>query len=597
MLFAASILIVSSLVFQKLFDAGFVSWDDALVLLKNKDVHAFNIEAFFTKQYVGNYAPVTMTSFALDWALFQGSAFYQHSVNLLLHYANGLLIILLLKRLFPFSAWRPYLVGLIFLFHPLQVETVGWISAKNNPLYTLFFLVGLWAYLEFQVRKSRRYYGLCLAFFILSILSKPSAIVFPFCLLLLDGLPAGKFELKSLCNKIPFFLLSLILGLVTLSSRAEAEFLDVVNDHSLPERIGLAGYAISKYVLAFLLPSRLSVIYPYPANIGLAVAIGYAVFAILIFISILLYKKRLFPILFGLLFFLVNLVLVLQVVPIGEALVADRYMYLPIVGLSICLLYSIKIPKRIAIPIGLLWVAALSISSYHRSAIWNNSITLFEDILDKHPSSVQALSSLGAEYMLLRDYNKALSFLNKAIQINPAFHPAYYNRGLVHAQTGRMPEAVRDFSTAIHLSGNTKALLARGNAYYEMNMLDKAQQDGAAVLAEDSDNPAALFLLARCLDEQNNLQKALEYYNAAIEQETDDPRFFLRRAVLFGKLKQFNASMHDLEIAVRLAPDNGEAYYWMAIAKVSQRQNPCPELKKAASLNFQPAIEAAKGCQ
>ncbi len=580
--------LVFPLVFFQLFSANFISWDDADVLLKNKDVHQFNVNAFFTKHYVGNYAPVTMIGFAIDWTLFHGSAFWHHFINVTLHFINALLVLLLLKKLTN-NLWLAFLVCVLFSFHPTQIETVAWVAAKNNIFYSFFFLAALICYVNYSQQKQPKYYIFSLVLFALSALSKPSAICFPLCLLAIDYFLEPKFSTKSLINKIPFFVISIIIGVVTIYSRTEDKFMNENHAFAIHERIGYAGYAIWQYISKFVFPVNLSVIYPYPANKTLSLAVGYAVLILLGVLCYRLVKRKNKIVILGLSFFIINLLLVLQFIPFGEVLTADRYLYLPIIGLGLILFSLIKFKEKEYkfLSIGLMVV--LGSMSFVRTAVWKNSIGLYSDIIDKYPHSFVALNSLGAEHMLNKNYQPAQQYLNKAIAENPNYYKGYYNRGLLFAQTNRMNEALQDFTKAIELKQYSKAYVGRANVYYVMKDFPKAIADAEAVLKLDANNVKANFVLANCYDDLNQMDKAMGYYNKAIMLNPDEPNFYLRRAILFGKMQQFALCLNDLNIATTLSPQYAEAYYWKGVVKVNLNQNPCSDLKQALNLGFQAA--------
>ena len=331
-----------ALFYYKLLLADFVSWDDGEVLLQNKDVHQFAIKSFFLKQYVGNYAPITMISFGLDWFFFKGNAMWHHLINILLHLLNAFLVYRFCYFIFKENN-KALLCAILFCFHPFQIETIAWVSAKNNLVYSLFFLSGLLCYTRYLTTTLKKYFLLTLVFFVLSLLSKPSAITFPICLFLLEFLTNKRIDARSFTIRIaPFLLLSVIVGIITLYTRSEANFLNTHNNFALHEKIGYAGFALVFYLSKFILPINLSVIYPYPENGLLSIGIGYAFLILLCFGLYKLYKQQKFILIFGVLFFIANLVLVLQLIPFGETLTADRYMYLPIIGLSIGLVYFIN---------------------------------------------------------------------------------------------------------------------------------------------------------------------------------------------------------------------------------------------------------------
>ena len=577
------------LVYIKLFSANFISWDDGEVLVNNKHVHDFDIKAFFTNYYVGNYAPISMIGFAIDWVIFNGNAAGHHAMNVLFHTMNGILVYYFTNLILKDNL-KSLLCVVIFCFHPLQVETVAWVSAKNNLVYSLFFLLGLIHYSKFIINGAKKNYIYALVFFVLSVLSKPSAICFPLILFLLDYLWKQKTDLKFLIiNKIPFIIVAVILSLATIYTRTEDKFINQNHAYAIHERIGYAGYAILQYVYKFFIPINLSVIYPYPQDKTLSITIGYVVLLLLFFLLYKLYKGSSKLIVFGLLFFIVNLLLVLQFIPFGEVLTADRYMYLPIIGISIVLLSIIPLKQNQLKITGISLILVFGSLTFMRSSVWKNSISLYSDIVKKYPHSFVALNSLGAEYMLNKNYDMSLRYLNAAINENTEYYKGYYNRGLLYAQTNRMKNALRDFDKAIVLKQYPKAYVARANVYYELKDFSKAISDAEIVLKKDPDNYKANFVLANCFDELNQLDKALTYYNKTISIHSENPLYFMRRAILYGKMQQFQTCLKDLDVCTNMDSNYAEAYYWKGVVKVNLKQNPCADLKRAIELGFNAA--------
>lgn len=589
MLYALAIGALVVLAYYKLFSANFISWDDGDVVLNNKDVHGFNIKAFFTNYYVGNYAPISMIGFAIDWLLFHGNAAGHHAMSIIFHIVNGILVyylaVLILK-----DHLKALLCAVIFCFHPLQVETVAWVSAKNNLVYSVFFLLGLIYYSKYVIEQTKKYYIYTLLFFVLSVLSKPSAICFPLVLLLVDYLLKTKLDFKSLLiNKIPFFLLAAAFGFATIYTRTEDKFINQNHAYAIHERIGYAGYAILQYIYKFLIPVNLSVIYPYPQDKLMSLIIGYVLIGLLAFMIYKLYQAKQKVLLFGLLFFIANLLLVLQFIPFGEVLTADRYMYLPMIGVALVLVSIIPLKGNHLKISGIVLMLIFGSFTFMRASVWKNSISLYSDIIKKYPHSFVALNSLGAEYMLNKNYDMSIRYLNAAINENTEYYKGYYNRGLLFAQTDRMKNALKDFDKAIALKQYPKAYVARANAYYVLKDFPKAILDAEMVLKTDATNFKANYVLANCYDDLNQFDKAIMYYNKVILANTENPLYYLRRAIVYGKMQQFLFCLQDLDKCTNLDANYAEAYYWKGVVKVNMKQNPCADLRKAVDLGFEAA--------
>lgn len=578
--------VLIAFVYSKLFSANFISWDDGIVLLNNKDVHRFDLTAFFSRYYVGNYAPLSMISFAIDWLIFKGNPMGHHAMSLLFHIVNSFLVFAFVNLILK-NPLKAICCAIVFCFHPLQVETVAWVSAKNNLVYSLFFLLGVFYYTKFVIDNKQKYYFYTLLFFLLAVLSKPSAICFPLLLILMDYLLKTKPNIKSvLKNKIPFIIVAVTFGIVTIYTRTEDQFINQNHDYNIHERIGYAGYAISQYLYKFFLPINLSVIYPYPQNKLLSLSIGYISIALFAFGCFKLYKSSHKSVVFGLLFFVTNLLLVLQFIPFGEVLTADRYMYLPIIGLTFSLVSIFPVRKKQLGIIAFVLILIFGTLTFKRVNVWQNSTTLYSDILEKYPHSHIALNSLGAEYMVNKNYDKAMRLLNASIYENKTYHKSYYNRGLLFAQTGRMLEALKDFNIAIELKQYPKAYVARANAYYELKDLPKAKRDAEFILSIDSNNPNATFVLANCYSDLNQLDKAISLYTKSIAMNDEEPSFYFKRAIALGKQQKFTECLNDLNACTNINPNFAEAYYWKGVAKVILKQNPCSDLEKALTLGY-----------
>lgn len=577
--------LVLPLVYLKLFSAGFLSWDDAEYVLDNKDVQAFDLKALFSKFYVGNYHPLSMLSYAVNWKLFGKEALGYHIENILWHLLNAVLVFVLCKKLFKDEA-KAFLITVVFALHPTQTESVAWIAERKTLQYAFCFLAGLIAYINFIERKKWKFLAYTCILFCLSLFYKPSAIVFPLALLCIDLFYDHKVTKQKLLQKLPLLVPSIIIGIVTIYAQEAGKFINESHAYPVYERIGFAGYALMQYIYRFFVPLNLSVIYPYPQDKLVSNVIGYIVAAALLFGCYKLFSTKRYGMLTGLLFFVVNLLLVLQFIPFGEVLTADRYMYLPVLGLSIAVFSGIKLKEKQLKLSSVILILCLGSFSFVRAGVWQSSSALYADILKKYPHSSTALNSLGAEYMLSRNYDQAIRYFNKAINEDVNNHKGYYNRGLLYAQNGKFNEALADFNKAIELKQYPKAYVARANVYYMLKDFPKAMSDAELVLKTDPNNVKAGFVMANCYDDLNQLDKAMQYYNKVISLNSNDPSFYLRRAIVFGKLKQFDLCLKDLDVSTAINVNYGEAYFWKGVVKVNLNQNPCNDLKKALNLGY-----------
>lgn len=589
-------LIATLLVYYKSLFFPYISWDDPEMIFKNKDVIRFKLSALFTDHYVGNYIPLTMLSHALAWALFKGNVFGHHLLNLSLHLFNGYLVYQLSIKLFKEKKIASLTV-VLFLLHPLQIESVNWLSEFKTLGYTCFFLLGSLSYLNYTNTKLNKLLVYTALYFIASCLFKPSAVIFPLCLIFIDLFIHQNFQWRYVINKIPFLFISLLFGLINLKTQAADQFINYAHTFPFYERITNAGLALVKYTQLVLAPFNLSVIYPFPEKTINGVLLGaFAVITILVAIF-MLNKKQLFTPLAIILFILFNLILVLQFVPFGEVLYADRYMYLPLVGFAWLLAFLISKFKLNEFIIPSVLIAALGTTTFMRSDKWKNSITLYEDIIKKYPDNFLALNSLGVENMMKNNDDKAYLYFNRATTVAPNNYKGYYNRGLLLLKNNNPKKAIEEFNKVFSLYDYSKAYVARASAFYALMKYTEARTDATIALRKDRFNHKAMFVLGNCDNDENDLANAITFYNRAIELNNEEPDYYFKRSIAFGKQQKFTDCMNDLNTCLNLNPNYVEAYYWRGVAKVNLKQNPCEDFRRAAENNYTPAKEAyAKFC-
>jgi tetratricopeptide (TPR) repeat protein len=586
-----TILLLFFIVFRHLFSANFISWDDPEYVTANIDVVEFNFKNLITNFYVGNYHPLTMLNYGVDYLLFKNSPKGYHIENIIWHFLNVVALLLLCRKL-KLQTIQIFFVLSVFAFHPLQLESIAWVSERKNLLYGFFFFIGLVQYFNYREKNQTKFLIFTYVFFVLSLLSKPSAVTFPIVIALVDYFIFKKSTKSILINCIGFIVFSIATGLITIYAQDEARFL--LNSHSnysFINKVGIFGYGLMHYILKFILPINLSAFYSYPDDVSSLVLPG--ILTVLLFISLItfiIYKKQ-YLVLLWLLFFFFNIILVLQIFPFGDAIAADRYMYIPIVGLALLIVYLLpKISNHLFF--SLVIVVALSSASFARSALWKNSLPLFLNVLESNPNSFIANNSLGVEYMDKNDTTNAIKYLNKTIELYPKSYKAYYNRGLYFGKYKYYDKAILDLSKSIEISGYYKAYIARANAHYLLHNYKAAISDAQEVLKLDSQNYKALVVLANSYDDLNQLNDAMEFYNKAIYVNEKDPTIYLRRAILFGKLQQYDRCIFDLDKCISLNSNYGEAFYWRGVAKVNLNQNPCHDFQTGSTLGFDAAKQA-----
>lgn len=597
-LFSAALFILTIASFINVFKAEFISWDDADLLMNNKAVRQFSLGALFNDHYTGNYMPLTMILHAFNWMFFKNNATGHHGVDLLIHAVNGILVFYIALKLFK-NKWGAVLTAIVFCLHPLQTESVAWIAETKTVLFAFFFFLGFNSYMNYLNKGYKKIlYVFVLPFFVLALLSKSAAVVFPVCLLAVDLISGRKLTREAIAEKIPFFILSLIFGLGAIYTQQQDRYINESHAYPFLERIGYAGYAVGMYLVKFLLPFKLAVIYPYPQSKVLALIIGYVLIIAIAALIYLLIRKKQNQTIGILLFILANLILVLQIIPFGEVLTADRYMYLPVIGFTWLFVWFLKKQETLLKILSLSAVLLLGTATFVRSKVWKDSLNLYADILKNYPDSPMALNSLGAEFMLRNEDEKAYRYLSRAIELNPNHYKYYYNRGLLLSKNNKFEEALNDLSKSIELKRYPKAYGARANVYYKLKDLSKCRADAEMALSAEPNNIRANYVLGNCYEDLDQLEKALYFYGKTIELNSQESLFYLRRAIVFGKQKKYNECLNDLESATTIDPSYGEAYYWKGVVKINLNQDPCADLQRSISLGFEASRgPAAKYCK
>jgi len=517
-------LLLATIVYWPGLHGTFLNWDDAMQVTKNPDIQALflsNLKRMFSSFYVGMYQPMTSLTYAIEYKLFGLKSFNFHLFSLLIHLANVLLAFKLIKTLKQ-PTWLALTVASLMAVHPMNVEAVAWISATSTLLFSFWLLLATIFYLKYLEQNQRHYFWLSFGAFLISTLSKSAAIIFPFIMLGADYLK-GHGSLKKNWPRIIFvFLISCIFGYLTLFGRQDTEHILNLGEFYNPlQRIIMVLYALFFYVAKFFAPLNLSPYYIYPQNPAQLPWIFY-IYSLIVVVTLLvcfyLFIKKKLPkiITFSLLWFTVNLILVLKIVPLGSQITADRYNYLPAIGLILIAGYLAqkfwqKYPwlKKIFLIILLGTILFFAYLSRRQTAVWRDNVIFFNTAISQAPNEAglydlrgiskreigdsvgaladanQAVAINPTDDLIRNDralilaedfgrYDEALSDLNFAIAIRPRFHLFYYNRGDIKVLKRDLNGAIDDFSQAIELEPHSKYFFNRGNCYFELNKYQEA---------------------------------------------------------------------------------------------------------------------------
>lgn len=521
-----------------------INWDDSQYVVSNSIVHGLtfeNIKAVFATPLIGNYAPVHLMSYMFDyeiWGLRPSGFIF---TNILLHSLNGVLFYLLLIRLSGRRVWV-FFASLIFLLHPVQVESVIWISQRKNVLAMFFFLIAFYSYIVYKERTDAarmRFYLLSLLAFALALLSKSVTVVLPLVLLLFDVCLHDKDDLKKLIiEKLPFILLAAIAGLAALKSQSvQGQGGGITTYH------GGSPYAtfltmlpvLIRYVKMVVWPANLSAFYDPSIKTRPDAEVVWAAFmlAIICVAGIVLYRKNRL-LFFGFALFFAGLLPVLQIIPI-VTLINDRYLYFPMLGAAVLLSSAvwseagwtelIQAKKNTVMSIAcVLAVGACAILAVQRIGVWQDAYTLWDDAVKKAPNIALTHDCLGEGLLERGQIDEAIEEFNIALKLEPnlpeeALSPGsrlaasntHNNLGAAYGLKGMTDNAIEQFSIAVRLnSGFDRAYFNLGNALMHKGLAGEALRCFETAVRLNPRNPAfdANLRLTRSLLTPGNSHEA-----------------------------------------------------------------------------------------
>jgi Tfp pilus assembly protein PilF len=612
--FSLTVLFLSILVlmtFWKSFENDFVDWDDYAYVVENdlvRNPHETTIKDVFSRQISSNYHPLTILSLRLNNNVCKSCREGISPVpfirwNVIIHMLNTLLVFLLIYLLSNKNILVAFLVAALFGVHPMHVESVTWISERKDVLYSFFFLAGLISYLKSQSiteNTTRKYVWFAATFllFILSCLSKAMAVVFPLVLMLLNFWtykPKGEnpvkeslrevFLLKNIVPLIPFFVISIFFGILAIS-------INTVNTLSFLHRIQYASYGFVMYIVKFFVPLNQAAVYPYPTQMefnsgtyGILIKIAPVIFLIIAGLVIFSMKKtKLFA--FGLGFFLVTVMMVLQIISIGVAIMADRYVYLGYIGLSFipAMLIGEHITKK-RIPLYVLagcFIIIMIILTRKQTEVWKNGETLWTKTIELYPnqetpSSLRGIyyskrakktndikekrryeekaiadfkaavkagtkkpdiyEGMGCIYGSWGELNAALLCFNKAIQLKPGNGSAFYNRGITFGLLKRNAEAINDYNLALMYAPQKAVEIRtnRSNLYLSMGRIKEAVADMDYLISKDNKNVVLYYNRGIAKQHLNNRPGAISDFRKALEISPNDTLSRVMLQNLIGK--------------------------------------------------------------
>ncbi len=557
MLLSLALMIAVLFVYWNVQRYEFLRFDEELYVTKNAHVLAplswAKIRWAFTAMDAGIWHPLTWLSLMLDHELYGLYAGGYHWTNVVLHGLGTVLLFMALRRMTA-RAGGSFVVALLFGIHPLHVESVAWVAERKDVLSGLFWMAALWFYGAYVEQGGWWRYLLVLASFVLGLLSKPMAVTLPFVLLLLDYWPLRRLEIGCghseeaglvskgtqrkrpswlLLEKVPFFLLSAFFSLLAFHAQNYAGAVLPLESLPFSTRIGNALISYNRYLGKTFWPSDLAVFYPYPTVRPFLQIAAAFIFLVLVTAMVLYWRRRYPYLLVGWFWYVGTLIPVIGLVQVGSQSMADRYTYIPLVGVFMMFAWGFyavrkKWPQGKAVLVSAAAVLAvfLVVAAHQQVQYWQNSVSLFSHAVSVAKQNYVAHNNLGAALMDRHDYDGAARHFARVLEIKPESIGAENDLGGALFKLGRIDDALVHYREAI-----------RKNPEY----------------ADAERN------LADALTAKGDVQEAVEHYRRALALQPKNPEAHNNLGVALFHLGDQEAAVRHIEEALRLRPDYGDA--------------------------------------
>ena len=588
---AGIITVCATIAFLPGFQNGYV-WDDMFYIVNNEDLREVSFKNFKTlisDYYLGNWHPLTMVTYYIEYSLVKDTAWIYHFDNTIIHIINSILVFKLVEKLS-----KNFLIGaitaILFAIHPLHVESVVWAAERKDVLYTLFLLLSFLQYLKYinslenqditNWKSKSLWYSLGL--FILSCLSKGMAVILPVVFLLTDYfLLNRKNIIKIGIEKAPFFVVSLITGIISIKAQSDAgaNATKVISDaYSFSERFFMINYGVLYYWIKMVLPTNLIAFYPYPQKPNGAIpSIYFSAFAGVLALAIALFwfgrKNKL--VWWGGLYFLIVIFPVSQVLPVGSALMADRYFYVSSIGPLLILavfanyLYQKAATHKVMPGIGAVLLLALTFLSFSQSTKWKDTLTLFTPIYEKHPTDPMVTSNMGWYWFGKKDNEKAKFYFEETHKTSFKTADVHTALGQIYFDEKKYNLTVENFEAALKIKPKEMQNLhwMLGAAYYYTGQYNAAIEESQFALDKsDNKNQFAQNIMGLCLAKQGKEAEAQKRYETAMKLDAKFADPYINISTIQNHAGDHQAEIISLEKAIKIDPKASVAYKNLGVA-------------------------------
>jgi Flp pilus assembly protein TadD len=572
---------------------GFILYDDGDYLTQNKMVQGGltleGIKWAFRTFNSANWHPLTWLSHMTDCELFGVNAAGSHFVNALFHAANTVLLFVLwlqmvrrdsepknssLRR--PDAFWPAAFVAALFALHPLHVESVAWAAERKDVLSAFFGLLALLCYARYAANdKGYRSpaYWLALVFFACGLMSKPMLVTLPFILLLLDYWPLQRSKVpmlrRLLIEKIPFFLLTAASCVVTYRAQKTGAVRSLV-DVPLPYRLDNAVVTVVAYLGKLFWPTHLAVIYPMPHYIP--PVIFFAALTVLIVITVVawLVRKKAPFLLFGWLWFLGTLVPVIGLVKVGDAAMADRYMYIPSIGIFVAIAFGAQkfsrgLPKFIPPAAAAFVLVPLACVTERQLEYWRDDETLFKHAMEVTTDNVDAIINYGVALEYVGKPMEAMAQYQHAERIAPDSYMACADLGNLDVYMGKPQDALEQYQRAVQINPKSRTLRdGLGSVLDTLGHFDEATNEFYQAMSLDPESASPHLYLGIALAAHNDFAAATNEFSEAMRLAPTDPSPLVEWAKALLQQGRDADALNELHQALQLDPDNFQTLAFIA---------------------------------
>ena len=601
----------------------FINYDDVPYISQNSHIqNGITMESIrwaFTTGYQANWHPLTWISHMLDIQLFGLNPHWHHIMNLLFHIANTLLLFFVLNRMTK-RIWQCAFVAALFALHPLHVESVAWLAERKDVLSTFFWIFTMGAYCYYVERPGLRRYLPVLIFFVLGLMAKPMLVTLPFVLLLLDYWPLRRFgqiisdqeiqtksnnsifseirkgkskgkntitvkeEIKAerstdsnyrwallrplLWEKIPLFVLAVLSSVVTFVAQQRWGAMVSIEKLPLSARISNTFISYIIYIEKMIWPNNLSIFYPYSRHWQLWQVMVAAFILIAITFLVIRAAKRLQYLAVGWLWYVGTLVPVIGLVQVGEQSRADRYTYIPLIGLFIIAAWGIpelmkkwRYRDEMLVASSSITLSCFFIITWTQVSYWQNSLMLYNHALKVTDNNYLAYNNRGYTYEAFGNYKQAIEDYDRAIEIDPEYAIGYYNRGHCNQNHGNIKQAIKDYDRAIEINPkNVIAYTNRGLVIENLGNFKQAIENFDKSIEINPKYAEAYLNRGNAYSAIGNQKQAMEDYDKAIEINPNLAEVYYNRGVVYAALGNYNQAIKDYDRAIEIKPNFAGAY-------------------------------------